>query len=182
MTAPAARPPAPWGLIGIAVLLLLLILATPGLLVGAGEPAAGSPAAEAVLWIDVTPGNVTHFYVEGVAHPRYAEIRLATSALPDWPFMGRAGELPWGNWTNASDVVVLAMTSDENPVAVNVTVVFVDASGAIGDYVGLYGLFTSDSTVHIEPMLSGLDPGTNAYPVGALPEALPLLASPVGAP
>jgi hypothetical protein len=172
--------PAQWAFAGLAVLLALLVLATPGLLGGVGGPTAGSPATEAALWIDATPGNVTHFYVEGIAHVRYAEIRVATGALAVWPVVGGLGTVRWSAWTNGSDVVVLATNTPANPVAVNVSAVYVDATGTTVYYLGAYALYTTDSSLRIQPLMNGLDPGTPDYALSDLPGVLPLLASSTG--
>ena len=182
MTAGEPPPPAPWGLLGIAVLLLLLILATPGLLGGVGEPTAGSPGTVAVLWLDSVPGQGTHFYVEGVAHARYAEIHLATSPLPSWPVPSASSNLTWGGWVNGTDIVILATSRMANPVAVNVTAVFVDASGTTVYYLGAYAFLTTSTTVRIQSLTGGLDPGAAEYSLTSLPVPLPLLASPTGGP
>lgn len=175
-----SRPP--WLLIGLAAILIVLILATPGLL-SLNNPTAGSPATEAVLVLDRPPvGNTTHLYVEGVSDVRYASISLGLATNLSWPAPSQGAGLRWVRWANASETLEDSLVCASNPIAVNVTAYYVDSSGGEVEYVGLYAFNTTGSTMVIEPLLPGLSSGASTLPLAALPQSMPLLLVPVGPP
>jgi hypothetical protein len=172
--------PLQWPLLGVVVLLVLLILLTPGLL-GLGQPSAGSPATQAVLIVDRAPGtNETHFYLQGVATLRYARLDLGLAIPPSWPVVSAAG-LHWDDWVNQTDSLSVSVASAQAPVAVNVTAEFVDANGAVGYFLGAYAFEVLGPTIYLASLTPGLDPGTSSLPLTDLPQSLPLLASATGA-
>jgi hypothetical protein len=177
---PSPSGPFQWPFIGIVVLLVLLILATPGLL----STPAGSPATQAVLVVDwVATGNHSHGYrftVEGVALTRYDRISLGIAVRMPWPVPRDGADLRWSSWVNESGVVAVATNATGNPVAVNVTAEIVDASGTMALYVGVYAFNSTGSVLDLQSLLPTLDPGTSTLPVGSLPESLPLLEQTVG--
>ncbi|HEV2316312.1 MAG TPA: hypothetical protein VGV89_01890 [Thermoplasmata archaeon] len=176
----AAAGPFQWPFIGIAVLLVLLLLATPSLL----STPAGSPATEAVLVVDWVPtGNHTHafrFTVEGVTLTRYDRLSLALATRLPWPVPRDGAGLNWSLWNNLSNSVTVALSSTADPVAVNVSAEIVDASGASALYLGVYAFNASGSTVALQSLLANLDPGTPTLAVTQLPESLPLLERTTG--
>ena len=176
------HPPGPfqWPFIGIAVLLVLLILATPGLL----STPAGSPATQAVLVVDWVPmGNHTHAYrfaVEGVALTRYDHLALGISVRMPWPVPRDGVGLNWTLWVNQSFGVTVSTSSLANPIAVNVTAEIVDTSGTTALYIGVYAFNATGSTLAIQSLIPTLDPGTPTLAVASLPQSLPLLEQTVG--
>lgn len=174
--------PLQWPFVGLAVLLVLLVLATPGLL-GLGKPTAGSLGSEPVLDLyRSTAGNATHFYVHGVTSVAYAQVDVGLARLPSWPGpLGGVG-LAWSNWTNQTDTLSVSVVSAVNPVAVNVSVEFVDPSGMRALYVGVYVFNVSAGTVYLASLLPALNPGLSSLAVTDLPQSLPLLARTPGVP
>lgn len=169
--------PVQWPFIGLAVLLLLLILTTPGLM-SLGNRSASSPSTVAELEIYRGPdAGPLHFYVRGVDPTPYARISVGFAPVRAWP-PAPSANLSWGNWTNQTDTLSVSSISSLDPVAVNVTAVFVDATGASVLYRGVYAFNVTASTVVILPLLPGLSPSIPAVPLLDLPEPLPLLAVP----
>lgn len=168
MARPWVREYFPWPLVGAVVLLVVLIFLTPNLLSSA-NPAAGSLVTEAELIVDrVLGSNVTHFYVEGLGNVRYAEIRAGVDPNVSWPPPPSATNLTFTNLSNGTNVLALAFNSPANPVAVNVTVLYVDQSGGTVEYWGIYAFNTSAGYLNV----GALDPLLPTYPptpVGSLP-------------
>ncbi|HEY6238255.1 MAG TPA: hypothetical protein VIZ68_03615 [Thermoplasmata archaeon] len=164
---------------GVVVLLAVLILLTPNLLFG-GSPSAGSLATQARLIVDRTAGvNVTHFYVDGLSTVRYAEIRASLATNLTWP-VAAVANLTWTNASFDQGVLGLFFSSDANPVAVNVTATYVDASGTSVEYWGLYAFYatgTTLETVSLNPALSNVGP----TPIDSLPITILLAAGGRGA-
>jgi hypothetical protein len=175
---PATSGPLQWPFIGLAVLLVLLILATPELI--AVGPSAGSPQTVAVLILDQTPGaNGTHFYVESLSVLRYTTITLGVAEHVSWPVPDRGLNLTWDRWSNTTESLVALISSPANPVAVNVTAIYIDPAGATAIYRGVYAFNTTGGQTYIESLLPGLDPGVSSLVLNS-PEPLPLLATVVG--
>jgi hypothetical protein len=168
----------PLPFVGVSVLLVLLILLTPNLLLG-GRPAAGSLATQAELTIDLPPGdNVTHFYVNGLSSVRYAMIAASICTNLTWPAPASLGGLEWANATWGVDVLAAQFSAAANPVAVNVTAIYVDAAGASVAFWAVFEFYVTDGTLYGAP----LAPGQSTFdptPVDSLPVTV-LLAS--GAP
>jgi hypothetical protein len=130
----------PGPLVGIALLLAILIVLTP-VLTSNGQPAAGSIFSQAELIVDALPGNSTiHFYVRALSSTaRYSEIRFALATDFNWTGSYPAGPLNWTDWQNASAVVAIESSTNESPVAVDVSALY-SANGASALYVALLAL------------------------------------------
>jgi hypothetical protein len=164
-----------WPFVGLSVLLVLLILTTPGLL-RFGAPGGASAATSAVLIVDRPPGaNATHFYLEGLASTRYSHLALAAVALARWPVPPTGANVTFRNWTNATDSLNVDLISSADPLAVNVSAQLVDANGVVTTYYGVYAFNITGASVLLESLSPGLDPGTTSLLVTNLPEPLPLL-------
>lgn len=170
----------PWPFVGVVLLLLVLILLTPYLLSAGGGPAAGSIETQAELIVDRTMNNPTlHVYVEGLGIVRYASLSLAWSVGFAWP---PPGTLAGGNWTNrswANDSLSLGGTTQADPVAVNVSAIYVDATGNTVWYTGLYAFHVANGVLYT----ADLTPGASAVSPTALtnlPLAFPLTGSSQG--
>jgi hypothetical protein len=173
-----------WPLMGVAALLSMLILLTPGLLPSSATPAAGSLESTAVLVVDrVTGGpvgNETRFYLEGLAPVRYWHLHIRLDFRVKWPAPASARDLAWQTWTNATDSLVVNATTGANPIGVNVSALYVDAAGARVLYSGIYVFFASPSSVAVAtltPALVGAAPTT--IPLPSPPQPLPLAVAPV---
>ncbi len=126
---------APLPFVGVSLLLLVLIIATPVL---TGQSNGGGILTQAELIVDALPGNLsTHYYVRGLSTTaRYAEINLGFAYGFNWTGSFPAGALNWTDWQNASSVLAVDQATPADPVAVNVTVLYsVDGVNAL--YAGL---------------------------------------------
>jgi hypothetical protein len=172
----APSGPVQWPFLGVVVLLILLIFATPGLL-AVGQPNAGSPATQAVLVLYRGPGaNYTEFHVQGVSFLAYHRISVGiASQFSGWPVVAHGSHLNFTRWVNVSDSLSVQADSGANPVAINVSAVFVDSSGGSVQYFGLYAFNLTGSTYVIQPLLTGLDSGSPSLRLSDLPQGLPLL-------
>lgn len=172
-----------WPFIGVVVLLIVLILLTPDLFTAGG----GSLSTTAQLIVDhsLTSGN-TSFYVESLGtSTRYQSISFGLARLGSWPFKGTASDVTRWNWTNASNMLVLIVTNQTNPVAVNVTVKYVDPSGVLTEYVGVYGfdLNATSQMLGAVGMLAGAGSPPASTPWADLPIFLGLaIKTPSGSP
>lgn len=170
----------PIPLVGAAVLLAVLILLTPNLISAGGGPAAGSLATQAELVVDHDPsGAVTQFYVHGLGDVRYARITVALDPNVSWP---APSSIPTNDWTNATTLngtLALVVDTAANPVAVNVTAVYVDPTLATVWYLGTYVLDVSGGMLSIVPLLPGAA-SISPTPLDALPLELLLTASSTG--
>ncbi len=126
---------APLPFVGVALLLVVLIIATPLL---TGSSGSGGLVDEAVLVVDALPGNnSTHYYVRGLSTTtRYAELNLGFAVGFAWTGSFPTGPLTWTEWTNASSVLSVDRAVDDDPVAVNVTALFT-SNGVNSLYVGV---------------------------------------------
>ncbi len=172
-----ARPLAqlfPWPFVGVVVLLVVLVLITPNLLSSGAGPAAGSLAAQAELVIDRTVDNATvHLYVHGVGMVRYTSISIAWITNLSWP---PPAHLSPANWTNRSwvnNTLGLVATSGADPLAVNVTAIYVDPSGQVVWYVGAYAFHVASDLLFTTDLAAGAAPVTPTA-IANLPIAFPL--------
>lgn len=170
----------PWPFVGVAVLLVLLILVTPNLLTAGGGPAAGSIETQAELVVDRTATNSTlHFYVRGLGMVRYSTITFATVGGFGWP---PTFAVPGANWTNRSwsnDSLVFSTTYRGDPVAVNVSAVYVDPSGQTVRYDGLYAFHVVDASLYTTDLSVGAAP-VSPTALSNLPLAFPLTGTSLG--
>jgi hypothetical protein len=175
-----------WPLIGVAALLAVLIFVTPGLLTSAGTPTAGSLPSTAVLVVDRLPAtNQTRFYVEGLSPVRYAHIAIRLDFRPSWPAPASVRDLTWQTWTNASNTLFDNATTGANPVAVNVTAIYVDTAGTRVSYSGVYvfnATLTSLGVATLTPSLVGAAPTSVPLPAGPQPLPLAVGAAPPSPP
>ncbi len=170
----------PWPFVGVVALLVALIFLTPNLL-STSEPAAGSLITQAELLVDRTAsGNTTYFYLEGLGNVRYSEIRWAVAAPAVWPVAGSLANLTWNSSGNVSNRLVAVFASTADPVAVNVSMVYVDAAGATVTYVGAFAFLVAGGMLNTLPLLGGVA-GVPPTSLSALPIALVLGTAPPGA-
>ncbi len=170
----------PLPFVGVAVLLVLLIFLTPNLLLGGG-PAAGSLATQAELTIDrPSDANVTHFYVNGLGTVRYTEIRAMICTNLTWPAPASLANLSWANATWGHGVLAAVFSSTANPIAINVTATYVDASGSAVEFYAIYEFYVGADTLEgtaLAPGLSNVPP----TPLASLPLTLLLASTTPGA-
>jgi uncharacterized membrane protein YuzA (DUF378 family) len=114
---------APLPFVGVALLLVVLIIATPVL---TGQSNGGGVLTQAELIVDALPGNLsTHYYVRGLSTTaRYAEINLGFAYGFNWTGAFPTGPLNWTDWQNASSVLAVDFGVSHDPVAVNVTALY----------------------------------------------------------
>ncbi|MGA9839193.1 MAG: hypothetical protein WBE40_03720 [Thermoplasmata archaeon] len=168
----------PLPFVAAAILLVVLIVLTP-VLTATGQPAAGSIFSQAELIVDALPGNnSTTFYVHGLGTTaRYANISLGFASGFNWTGSFPAGPLNWTNWENGSNVLAVIAGSLRDPVAVNVTALYV-ANGASAEYVGIFAFHlgvppgSSVDTLTIVSDTPGI--GGSSASVSDLPIFIPL--------
>ncbi len=164
---------AQWPFIGVAALLVLLIFLTPALLTTGSSPPAGSPLTAAELIVDhAANANNTTYYVTSLStSARYQSVTLGFEGISAWPFAGPVSSLRAWHWKNATNVLVVSVTNDSNPVAVNVTVKYVDSSGASAMYAGIFAFFLNRTTGELDAssLLRGLSPPPAVTPLSRLP-------------
>jgi len=169
----------PWPFVGVVVLLVVLIFLTPNLLLN-GAPAAGSLATQAELIVDRAPGNnTTHFYVNGLGTVRYAEIRAYVATNVSWPPPPSASNLSWVNLSYSANALSAIFSSAANPLALNVSVTYVDAAGTGVEYYGSYTFYFGDTTLEVVPLAPGLA-NVTPTPIASLPLTLLLTATAPG--
>ncbi|MGI0052727.1 MAG: hypothetical protein ACRECR_00500 [Thermoplasmata archaeon] len=163
-----------WPLVGLAVFLALLILATPSLL-GILDRRASSPETQPVLDLSLTPtGNGTVLSVEGFSQTTYARIEVGLASGFTWGITSDAN-LSWGDWMNRTNSSEVDETTSANPVAVNVTVEYIDSTGRAALYVGVYAFNSGGSSVLVQPLIASLGTGgPSKIPVADLPQVLAL--------
>jgi len=168
----------PWPLVGVAIVLAVVIVLTPVLLSLGGPPAAGSVFTQAELIVDHAPGaNASYFYVRAVgATVRYDAIVISWatgfswsgSGSPDW------SKLTWTSAANVTDLLAVTVSSDANPIALNVSAYY--TSNGIALYVGVFAFYMTNATGAPADSLLGVTPTPNVSVPGATALAsLPLL-------
>jgi hypothetical protein len=166
----------PGPLVGVALLLALLIVFTP-FLTSYGQPSAGSIFSQAELVIDALPGETNvHYYVHGLGvTARYDSIAIGLAYGFSWTGGWPSGNLTWTNWTNGSNVLVVAGNTSRLPVAVNITADYVNA-GVSALYAGEFALNLSSTsgtdTLFVVSNTAGI--GGFSTPVADLPVPIPL--------
>ena len=154
--------------LAVVVLLIILIFLTPNL-VSSGNPPAGSLATEAELVVDhVTDSNVTHLYVKSLGSVRFMSITLQLATNVTWP-VSLAHRVVFPNGTVWNDSLAAAIDTRADPFAVNVTAVYVDASGVGVAYVGAYAFNVSGQSLE----------GTSLTPSGVAIPPTPLDSLPI---
>lgn len=171
----------PLPFVAVALLLLVLVFATPVL---TGQ-SSGGVLSQAELIVDALPGNdSTHVYVRGLSTTaRYSEINLGLAFDFQWSGSFPGGLLNWSSWTNVSSVLSVDRIAPGNPVAVNVTALYT-VNGVNSLYVGLLALdvgIPSGSTTPTLTVASG-SPGIGGFaiPVADLPVVIPLVYAGTG--
>jgi len=144
------RPPgrlgvfAPWPLVGVAVLLVVLIIFTPELFTrGPGI------LTQAELVVDKLPANNSiHFYVWALGETiRYDTIDIGVASQFNWTG-GTAvdfGALNWTEWHNGTDALSVMFNSSANPVALNISAYYLSPSGTAW-YVGVVAFYVTAAT------------------------------------
>ncbi len=173
----APRDPArlpQWPFVGVVALLVVLILLTPTL----SSSSAGSLTTTPELVVDRAPGsNDSVFYVTSLSvSTRYSTIAIGLLDGLPWPYHGTLTGLSGWNWTNATDVLVLSTSTTANPVAVNVSVKYVDPSGAVAVYAGAFAFYLNSTSTQFVTLtlLVGATGPTVLTPVADLPIYLTL--------
>ncbi len=170
----------PWPFVGVAVLLVVLILLTPNLLSAGGGPAAGSLETQAELIVDRTVADPTlHIYLTGLGIVRYASLSLAWSTNFSWPPPTTVASGNWTNRTWANQSLTLQGATVLDPVAVNVSAVYVDPSGATVWYTGLFAFHVANGLLYTVELAPGASP-VSPTALTNLPLAFPLTASSTG--
>jgi hypothetical protein len=174
--------PFQWPLVGVTALLLLLLLLTPSLL-APGSPVAGSPETQAVLVVYHESGalDLLQVILQGASPTQYTNLSIAISHPIAWPpTNGRSG-LTYGRWVNATDEVFVTAVDAQLPVAVNVSAVYSDPTGAKAYYNGLYAFNIIGSNLLILTLSSSLaGEAPSSLPLSELPQPLPLALVPAG--
>ncbi|HTT72941.1 MAG TPA: hypothetical protein VMG99_02150 [Thermoplasmata archaeon] len=170
----------PLPLVAVAMLLVGLLVLTPLLLSSGGPPAAGTVLTQADLIVDRVAGeNVTHFYVRAVGLTvRYASIEVTSASGFAWTGTSPPSwdSLAWGPAVNATNVLSASFATSDNPIALNVTVLY-NANG-VAYYVGTFSFYATNTTAPANT-LYGLSPTSGVtvpYQNGlaSLPLAIPL--------
>jgi hypothetical protein len=183
--APPRPPSGPlqWPFVGLAVVLVLFIAATPWLL-GLGTNAASSPGTQAIVTVDRTGGlgspgpNATHIYIWGVStNTQYAWINASVSTRPVYLPLAPGVPIPWQS-TNVSDTLVLGLKSTVNPLLLNVSAEYVDSAGTTVLYYGVYWLNVTTNAITVQSLTPNLTVGGATLPIGT-PSSLPLLSRPL---
>jgi hypothetical protein len=178
--------PAP--LVATALLLVLLIFLTPVLVPG-GQPAAGTIFTQAVLVVDRSTNNSTNFYLRALSTTvRYSEIEVRLATDFNWSGGFPSPPLNWTNASGGSDLVAYQFNSTQNPIAVNISMLY-SAAGSRAYYVGIFafyvGIPVGSSTQSLLAVTTtggtSLAGGVNAEPLSSLPFAI-LLADNGGSP
>jgi hypothetical protein len=166
--------------VSIVVLLIVLILVTPNLV----STQAGSLCSEAQLLVDWTGGpsaNFTHFYLRGICSVRYASIMLGvgTNASSPGAFSppASATSFRFDNVTWANGTIQAMATTALDPVALNVSAVYVDASMASVTFVGTFAFDENGGRLfYVSYPISG--GGVASAPVSSLPLTFTLTEAP----
>jgi hypothetical protein len=166
--------------VAIVVLLIVLILVTPNLV----SSEAGGLCSDAQLQIDwsQTPHtNLTHFYVRGFCTVRYASIvlGLGTNASASGGFSPPSSSASF-NFTNVSTwnfTIVAIASTPLDPVALNISAVYVDTNGNSVTFVGMYAVEVSNGVLYYESYIPSPG-GIRSAPVSSLPLTLPLTVGP----
>ncbi len=171
---------APLPFVGVALLLVVLIIATPVL---TGQSPSGGVLAQPELVVDALPGNnSTHYYVRGLSTTaRYAEVNLGFAFGFAWTGSFPTGPLNWTDWVNGSSVLSVDRAAYEDPVAVNVTALYT-ANGVNSLYAGLLAFNLSTpigSTTEILTVVSAT-PGIGGFSTPVVDLPVPILLSYVG--
>jgi len=148
------RPPgrlgtlAPWPLVGVAVLLVVLILFTPELVSNGLQPSPGI-RTQAELVVDKTVTNSSyHFYVWALGETiRYEWISIGVATDLNWTGTGPVpfAALNWTSWHNGSEVLSVIVSTSANPVALNITARYVSPGGN-ACYEGLLAFYVASTT------------------------------------
>jgi hypothetical protein len=158
----------PTPFVAIVVLLLVLIFLTPNL-ISSASPSAGSLPTEAELVIDrASSDNVTHLYVHGLGEVRYDSIALSVDPTVLWPPPAAPSNLSFGPMTVWRNTLVATVDVAADPFAVNVSAVYVDASGATVDFVGTFAFEVSGGSL-LEVAYVPAIGGVTTTPVSGLP-------------
>ncbi len=171
---------APLPFVGVSLLLVVLIIATPVL---TGQSNGGGILTQAELIVDALPGNLsTHYYVRGLSTTaRYSEINLGLASGFNWTGGFPAGALNWTDWQNASSVLAVDQAAPEDPVAVNVTALY-SVNGVNALYAGVLAFYVGTPAGSTTEMLTVVSDtaGISGFstPVSDLP--VPILLAYVG--
>lgn len=169
----------PTPFVAIVVLLLVLIFLTPNLL-STSSPSAGSLTTEAELIVDRAPSdNVTHLYVHGLGEVRYATISLAIDGAVAWPPPASGSSLSFAPATTWRNTLVATLDVGPDPFAVNVTAVYVDATGVSVDFVGTFAFQVSTGSLYEVAYVPAIA-GMTTTPVSGLPLSILLQTGAVG--
>ncbi|MGD0588290.1 MAG: hypothetical protein ABSA63_05795 [Thermoplasmata archaeon] len=136
---------APWPLVGVALLLVLLIVLTPVLVSNSNQPGPGL-LTQAELVVDKLSTNATvHFYVWALGETiRYDEIHIGLAGSFNWTGTSAVAwnRLNWTDWHNGSDLLSITFGSMVNPVALNISVHYVSPAGSTW-YVGMIAFYVA---------------------------------------
>lgn len=171
---------APLPFVGVALLLVVLIIATPVL---TGQSTAGGILTQPELIVDALPGNLsTHYYVRGLSTTaRYAEINLGFAYGFNWTGAFPTAALNWSDWENASSILAVDRAVPEDPVAVNITALY-SSDGVNALYAGVLAFYVGTPAGSTTEMLTVVSatPGIAGFstPVADLP--VPILLAYVG--
>jgi hypothetical protein len=170
-----------WPFVGIVVLLVALILLTPNLF---STGSAGLQTRAQLIVERASPDGNTSFYVQSIGTSTlYQSIKVGFASIPGWPYNGTEAQLSNWTWTNGTEVLTLAASSPLNPVAVNVTVLYIVSSSLTTEYVGVYAFYFNETTMNLDGMglLSGIAAPPTTTPLTELPIFLTLaIETPTG--
>jgi hypothetical protein len=129
----------------VTVLLSALIIFTPVLVVNSHQPGPGI-LTQAELVVDKIAHNSTlHFYVWALGEEiRYDEIRIGVASSFNWTGNTSLNwsTVRWTQWYNATDALSEIVSSDANPVALNISAYYVSPSGS-ALYVGVVAFYVA---------------------------------------
>lgn len=167
----------PLPFVGATVLLVVLIFLTPNLLF-TGRPAAGTLATQAELTIDVPPGTATmHFYVGGLTDVRYAVMHAYVASNLSWSPPPAVANITWTNVSYETEALATGFQASGLPVALNLSVTYVDTAGSAVTYWGVYEFDIQNAVLLTAPLDPRL-PNVASAPVSSLPITILLEAEP----
>jgi len=182
---------APWPLVGVTLILVALVVFTPVLVSNSHQPGPGL-LTQAELVVDRTAYNATfHFYVWALGETiRYDAVRVGLAGPFNWSGTNLVpwGSLNWTRWYNGSNILSEIVTTQANPVALNISVHYVSPSGATW-YVGLLAFYVyttaspSGESLYSATATPGIGvPGATAVSNSTLPVAILLANAGSGGP
>jgi hypothetical protein len=169
----------PWPFVGVTVLLVVFIIVTPVLLsIGSGP----GITTNAELIVDRLPGaSGTNLYVRATGTAdRYAYIHVGLADGFAWDGIHAVpwSRLAWTQWSNQSETLGIEVSTIDDPVAVNISALYVSAGGS-ALYVGILAFYVggtpaSGEVLYVATLTSGVSVPPNPTTVSNSSFPLPI--------